>query len=88
MPHLTVPYLTSQSPGSRGDLPTQEVASTRRRWYASLAKTERQAAEFEALAQSGGATPLVDTRRPPQHREEQRRYSRKQETRAALVAGA
>ena len=80
--------LLDACPGSRGDLPPDETARTRSRWYGLLAKTDSQRVEFSRLASTGGATPLIDTRRPQQHRDEERRYSRREGKRAALVEGS
>ena len=67
--------LLDACPESRGDLPADEMMATRREWYAQLAKTESQRAEFEQLASSGGAEVFVDLRRPQQHRDDQHKYA-------------
>ena len=74
---LVLQRLLDACPESRGDLPDDEMMSTRREWYAQLAKTESQRAEFEQLASSGGAEIFVDLRRPQQHRDEQHKYTLK-----------
>ena len=84
---LVLQRLLDACPESRGNLPAGELAETRRRWYDQLAKTEAQRVEFAKLADAGGAEPLRDTRRPQQHRDEHRRYSRKEATRQAIVQG-
>ena len=84
---LVLQRLLDACPESRGDLPADEMAETRMRWYSQLAKTERQQAEFEALAREGGARPLLDVRRPAEHRAEQKRYARNAETKRKLIEG-
>lgn len=57
---------------SRGKLPADEMGRIRSEWYAQLARSDAQRAEFAELALSGGVEPFCDTRRPESHREEQR----------------
>ena len=69
---LVLQRLLDACPESRGQLPPKERDALRRQWYDSLARTEAQRREFAALADAGGATPFLDTRRAAAHRDEQR----------------